>query len=527
MQIFFLWLIVILAILAAYGFFIWRRSGKRSRFQSRLTLLFLAFVLLPTIPLVFLVGSLLNKSSEMILLPGMDQALNASLETIRGQLAEQAELFWRRNNDPHSLQTLDLNDNGLAYVGHVRLYPKPQTLFFRSQTSAMTTPPPALADSSKPQLRQVGNRFFYEHYRLYADSTLLYVGLPVSQHVLQTKEEILQALRNYSALSLLRDQFLQQGVIWTLAAVLIFAVSFLAVLTARWTARSLSEPIRLLTQGMQAVGEGDLTQRITASAKDEIGFLIASFNAMTQDLKTHRENLKAAERAAAWRDVARQISHEIKNPLTPMQLSLYRLKDTLPAEMKNNPDIGESFRMLDEELASLRRLAEEFSQFARMPAPNLQLENINEILRQSAKLFEAENSRARIILELDENLPVLLIDREQMRRVFHNLLKNGLEASPNNEPLKITTRCLDVDRTALEVRIIDQGVGMDSQAQEKVFIPYYTTKKEGTGLGLTIVQRIVADHGGVIEMESKKNQGTVVTMRLPAARQTRSVSPSD
>jgi nitrogen fixation/metabolism regulation signal transduction histidine kinase len=524
-QIFLLWLLVIIVVLALYGFFLWRRSGKRTRFQSRLTLLFLAFVLLPTIPLVFLVSSLLNKSSEMILLPGVDRALNASLETIRRQLDEQAELFWRRHKDPLSLQTVDLQQNGLAYTGQVRLVPKQQTLFFKSLTSAVTAPSLSLADTAGAHLLQIGSHFYYEHYYRCTDSTLLFIGLPVSDNLLHTKEEILQALRNYSALSLLRDQFLQQGIIWTLAAILILTVSFLAVLTARWTARSLSEPIRLLTQGMQVVGDGNLSHRITANAKDEIGFLISSFNAMTQDLQTQRENLKAAERAAAWRDVARQISHEIKNPLTPMQLSLYRLKDTLPAELKNNPDIGESFRMLDEELYSLRHLADEFSQFARMPAPHLQPENINEVLRQSAKLFEAENSRARIILELDENLPPLALDREQMRRVFHNLLKNGLEASPNNEALTISTRCVDAERTTVEISIVDKGLGMDRQAQEKAFIPYFTTKKEGTGLGLTIVQRIVADHGGVIEIKSEHLRGTVVTIRLFVLRRD-TASPS-
>jgi nitrogen fixation/metabolism regulation signal transduction histidine kinase len=237
---------------------------------------------------------------------------------------------------------------------------------------------------------------------------------------------------------------------------------------------------------------------------------------MIDDLRVSREKLIASERLAAWREVARQVSHEIKNPLTTLQLALYRLRQRLPGgndkSAVTDADLqktaGESFQSIDEELAGLRRLAEEFSEFARLPRAELMMGNLNEVVQVTARLHEASNSdRMKIHLDLDPELPARPLDREQFKRLLNNLLKNALEAAPPSKrcEVHIVTRHHD-ERAVLE--IADNGPGLASETRKHLFEPNFTTKREGSGLGLVMVKRIVEEHGGSIAVESEAGKGT-------------------
>jgi nitrogen fixation/metabolism regulation signal transduction histidine kinase len=285
---------------------------------------------------------------------------------------------------------------------------------------------------------------------------------------------------------------------------------------ARRFSQNLSRPIEGLTATMGEVAGGNLHARAEIPARDEIGVLVDSFNRMIEDLRVSREKLIASERLAAWREVARQVSHEIKNPLTTLQLALYRLRQRLPdgAEKSAATDAdfqrtaAESFQSIDEELAGLRRLAEEFSEFARLPRAELVPGNLNEVVQMTARLHEASNSdRMKIHLDLDPELPPRPLDREQIKRLLNNLLKNALEATPPNKrcEVRIVTRLQD-DRAVLE--IADKGPGLTPDARQHLFEPNFTTKREGSGLGLVMVKRIVEEHGGSIEVESETGKGT-------------------
>jgi signal transduction histidine kinase len=169
---------------------------------------------------------------------------------------------------------------------------------------------------------------------------------------------------------------------------------------------------------------------------------------------------------------------------------------------------AESFQSIDEELAGLRRLAEEFSEFARLPRAELVPGNLNEVVQMTARLHEASNAdRMQIHLDLDPELPSRPLDREQIKRLLNNLLKNALEATPPNKrcEVRIVTR-LQNDRTVLE--IADNGPGLTPEARQHLFEPNFTTKREGSGLGLVMVKRIVEEHGGSIEVESEAGKGT-------------------
>ena len=182
---------------------------------------------------------------------------------------------------------------------------------------------------------------------------------------------------------------------------------------------------------------GDLSHRVNIKAKDEIEFLVNSFNKMASDLKTSRENLQRAERIAAWRDVARQISHEIKNPLTPIKFSLFRLMSSLPEEFKQQNDFQESVAIIEEELASIQKIANEFSDFARMPQMQLKPENVDEIINNTVTLFHDDPKNIKFTLSIEKEIPQIMIDRDQIRRCLQNLIKNAIEASAPDSQIDI------------------------------------------------------------------------------------------
>jgi len=350
-------------------------------------------------------------------------------------------------------------------------------------------------------------RYYYEYYRLQPDSIIILAAFAITQSQLQTRQEISRVLKNYTSLSLFRETILEKKLIWVFAIVLLILLALISFQLANIISKGIGGPIKQLSDGMRRIGAGDLAHRLHFKADDEIGYLVESFNRMAEELLVGRESLKRAERAAAWRDVARQISHELKNPLTPIELSLYRLKTSMGDTIANNIDLAESLRIIEEEIASMRRLAGEFSEFARMPQLQLQEEDIISIISDSARLYGDHP----IHLNLPDALPARQLDREQMRRVFNNLLKNAIEASAPTAPVSINA---DIQNQKIHIRISDNGCGMDENELARVFDPYFTTKKDGTGLGLFIAQRIITDHGGELSIASTKGRGTTVTIIL-------------
>jgi len=234
---------------------------------------------------------------------------------------------------------------------------------------------------------------------------------------------------------------------------------------------------------------------------------------MIQDLNTSRQKLIQAERLTAWQEVARRISHEIKNSLTPISISLRRLRNHFQGKSLP-PNISESLKAVEEELLTLERMAAEFSEFARMPQPQKTPLDLNEIVRSSVRLAEPTAGSVKIETTLSPDLPSIPADREQMKRLLNNLIKNAVEACHDTGTVIVTTRWSESPGHTITLEIQDHGEGMDEETLEKIFHPYFTTKKKGTGLGLTIVQKIVEDHSGKIQISSEKGKRTRVTIHL-------------
>lgn len=278
--------------------------------------------------------------------------------------------------------------------------------------------------------------------------------------------------------------------------------------------RRIVGPVRALVEGSRSISRGDLGHRVQLATGGEIGELVQGFNHMADDLIVYRRRLVRAERVAAWQEIARRIAHEVKNPLSPIQMSIETMRKAYAAGHEDFAEIfEESTGAILEEVAALKRIVTEFSEFARMPKPSVSNQPLNPVIESAVSLHRNEAGN-RLVWQAGDDVPPVAIDREQIGRVVTNLVSNALWASAPDGSVVITT---GVREGKVVLRVADTGSGMPQEVLEKVFTPYFTTRPGGTGLGLAIVQRIVEDHGGNIEIESDEGRGTVVTISLPVA----------
>ena len=276
---------------------------------------------------------------------------------------------------------------------------------------------------------------------------------------------------------------------------------------AWWATARVTRPVRQLAASAGRVAAGDWGATVEVASADEIGKLAGAFNRMTHELVEQRQRLVQAERVAGWRELARRLAHELKNPLFPLQITVENMQR---AREKYPEQFDEVFRegtsTLLAELSNLKQIIGRCSEFAKMPAPVMQPVDLNRLVAETLRLFEGQLEQAHIaaILDLARDLRAVPADAEQMARALRNLILNAIDAMPKGGTLTIRTSALD-GRTRLEVS--DTGQGLTPEECERLFTPYYTTKTHGTGLGLAIVQSVVSDHGGHISVESEPGKG--------------------
>ena len=298
---------------------------------------------------------------------------------------------------------------------------------------------------------------------------------------------------------------------------------FFGMLMSWWGAARVTRPVRRLSEGAREVTEGNWNARVDVRGNDEMGQLSRAFNRMTEQLSEQRERLVQSERVAAWRELARRLAHELKNPLFPLQTTVENLRRAKQQGGEHGRSqfeevFQESTGILLSEIDNLKKIIGRFSDFARMPQPELARVNLNDLVRDIVKLFEAQFSavgRPPITpeLHLEEDLPWIQADATLLRRAIENLVLNAMDAMPAGGVLMLRTSHEGGD---VSLEISDTGSGLTPEECERLFTPYYTTKQHGTGLGLAIVQSVVSDHGGRISVESEAGVGTSFHIHLPA-----------
>jgi len=301
------------------------------------------------------------------------------------------------------------------------------------------------------------------------------------------------------------------------AAMLVGGIGVLvAVLASLWFGARVTRPVVSLAEAARRVAAGDLNAKVEIESRDELGELAASFNRMTEDLVQQKDRTVQAERVAAWRELARRLAHELKNPLFPLQVTVENL---VRAKQKSPEIFEEVFQegtaTLLAEVNNLKTIIGRFSEFSRMPQPQRRPTQVNDVVRSVLSVFQAqlqEKNQLVVHTELADALPEISADPDLLHRALQNLVLNAIDAMPEGGTLAINTAALG---NRIEVAVSDTGSGLTQEECGRLFTPYYTTKQHGTGLGLAIVQSVVSDHGGKISVDSAKDKGTTFRIELP------------
>jgi len=293
----------------------------------------------------------------------------------------------------------------------------------------------------------------------------------------------------------------------------------LAIVFSLWIAARVSRPIEQLARAAENVASGNWDTQVPVRGNDEVSVLAESFNHMTEQLTSQREKLVQSERVAAWRELARRLAHELKNPLFPLQLTVENLVRArqLPAG-EFDEVFQESTRTLGMEIGNLKAIIGRFSDFSKMPKPELERIDAKDVVERVSSLYANASAHedAKIVFEksvADEPMP-LMADPELMHRALSNLVLNAMDAMPHGGTLTVSAKPREEQ---VEIRVADTGEGLTPEECERLFTPYYTTKQHGTGLGLAIVQSVIADHAGRIAVESRTGGGAEFVITLPKA----------
>ena len=348
--------------------------------------------------------------------------------------------------------------------------------------------------------------------------TYLYVSRNVQPRLLQYLDDTEQAVNFYYSVKNNRT-----GIRITFAIIYVVIVSmflFLTVVLAITFAGRLTKPIINLISASKKISSGKLDSKVPEiESDDEIKTLNKSFNDMIDRLKKQQDKLLVAERYSAWETVARKLAHEIKNPLTPIQLSIDRLKEKYSDKVKDkNGEFSSYLETINKQIVDIKKLVNEFSDFARMPSPILKQINVSDVIERAINFYKMSDKNLKFNFDNKlKNKNFISGDSDQLYRVFVNLIKNSIEAidekkqKNSNIQGKINVE-IDKNNEYIEIKMLDNGIGFNDT--KNIVRPYFTTKKDGTGLGLPIVTKIINEHNGDINF-IKKSDGAEILISLP------------
>ena len=304
-----------------------------------------------------------------------------------------------------------------------------------------------------------------------------------------------------------------------LLAALCFSIA--AAVLAFTLARRIAGPVNTLTEATRHIAGGDLDVSLETTSQDEIGALFSSFIQMTADLKQQRSELERTKKLEAWAEMARQVAHEIKNPLTPIQLATEHL-----LRVYTDPDVdfekvlGECTETILQQVRSLRQISMEFSTFASPEPLKREPTNIESLVREAITPYvTTPPDGVSVKLEITPALPRLEVDARLLKRTLLNLVENALHALNGEGDIAIHVATKRMNGSGfVEIIVTDTGVGIEPELRERIFEPYFSTRAAGTGLGLAIAKKVVEDHGGTITLENERGHGTSVRMLLPSVK---------
>lgn len=497
--------------------------------RARLFLALLALALVPTA--VFTVFTLvqLDRSTSKWFRPGVDRALESALEVSKEALTRlEATVLAQADDWADALPGQPLNDNhraavraGLHAAGldFVQLYRREGDAWRRIDQVVPEGVIEARGVDLGPELDPAlaSSRVLHSPSGAMAavsrmDSThALVAGMWVSPDFFADIDRVSEGRSLYSRLGVMVD--VQRPYTWLLVSLLVLALVGLALALATPLARQMSQPLTEMSAALEQVAGGDLAVRVRAHGARELRTLGESFNTMTARLEAARDAIKQAEREAAWREVARHLAHEIKNPLTAMRYALHRVqrRAELVPEVERQA-VQQSLDAILQELQNLAAMADQFAQYARMPEPHIESVDLAEVARGVAALHEPETMK----LDLGDRPVRVWGDRLLLSRAMHNLILNACEATAGGSPVEVRTRA---EGGSARLEVLDRGGGLPEHLRDRLFDPYVSTKNRGSGLGLSLVRDIAVQHGGSITLENRAGGGVCARLELPLVQE--------
>ncbi|XDD48035.1 ATP-binding protein [Leptospira sp. WS39.C2] len=523
-----------------------RETGKiRSSIRYRLTLAFLFVALVPSLPIFILSSNLTGRLIEGFYRVDISNALRSANYFVH-QVEKENEISFldivsrfrsvllREKTDGYMIfqkgiknGLFEKNEFYLGFSEKHKVQFESKNLFRYFDTLEYTESKESgiflshYYDSEKA--------FIVAKFNLEGDKTI-FIAKRIHRGMEVEVLNIINATSTYEKVSLWKEK-IPFSVRITIAS-FSFSMFLIAILFSFLFARRISKPIINLANATKKVSLGESDIRLEKTEEGEMGILIDSFNQMVSDLKAKSDELMHTQRIAAWKEVAQRMAHEIKNPLTPIQLSAQRIQRKFQNPKKENLEsvIFDATETIIGQVRVLEHLVKEFSEFARMPVPVLINQNINPILEEAVALFR-DTTDIEFELKLAENLPEVFLDKRLFLGVINNLIKNAVEAIITNDNSKEEMDILEMKRKKIRVmsklqkkalrkniivEIDDSGPGLKEEWKEKIFEPYFSTKeKHGSGIGLAIVQKTIIDHHGHISVENSKLGGCKFRIELP------------
>jgi len=493
--------IILFLLLSLLGISSFRLFGVRRSFRSRLLDGLTVVTLLMLITLVAATHFVMTHQNEVTLEKEIVTKLDNLAETIR---AEELEI----RGDQQTITPLARAASPL----------NADAIFYRGSTVAESTTPQIFEQHLlSDQLPFTVYDFLYNRQRDHIVQTIqigdqpLLIGYRMIRDAQGAPTGVV-SIPTFVESPLYQEQLLETTS-YLLALYLLIIGGF--VIGTILFANRLTRPLATIREGLNKISGGNLETTIPVQSQDEIGELSSVYNTMVRKLRALQSNLATAEREAAWREMARQIAHEIKNPLTPIKLNLQHLIRQLDQNSETTEEVRAQVNRVAEtiieQLESLNKISSDFSTFAHPVQQPFAPFDLNQLLRSIVNFYKPQAGDA-IRHNLSREELTINGSEEDLRRALVNLVKNGLEASEPGSPITIHS---EASYKEAVIRIEDAGSGIPEELREKIFTPNFSTKSSGTGLGLAITRKIIEAHAGVIQFESLNGTGTVFTVRLP------------
>ncbi|WP_061235853.1 LIC_11548 family sensor histidine kinase [Leptospira weilii] len=537
-----------LSLLISY-FYRNKRTLETGRLKSsiryRLTLSFIFVALLPLLPILFLSSNVTGKLYERFYGIDIEEALLSGETLILNEEKPQKKLLVEKTRLLESfLRIQPLNLESLVAVAsklnliqsdefYVGIYENEKPILENRVLKYKPLEKNFKSFSKNSSWREFSS--YRPDYCMYfirvpfpAGNYNLQTGIRIHKEKERSVYSVISTRRNYDRADLTKEKLPYR--IRLTFSIITVSIFLLAIYFSLLFARKISRPIIELANATQKISMGDTDINLEIREAGEIGALIDSFNQMVKDLKSKDEELMQSQRIAAWKEVAQRMAHEIKNPLTPIQLSAERIRRKMKSENKEQfrEIVSTGTDTIIKQVRVLEHLVNEFSDFARMPTPKLINQNLEPIILEAVKLFE-HTPQIKITTSISKGFPQLFLDQKIVLRVLTNLIKNSMEAiERKREKEKLsnymglilisasTTR--KIMRRVAVISVEDNGIGISAELKQKVFEPYYSTKNSNTsGIGLAIVQKSVIDHNGHISVDSSRMGGCRFQIELPVS----------